>query len=48
MIAVTVEYIIKAKSLIKEDPRITHEEIRDAMGISSESVNNFLHDHLSV
>ena len=46
--AVTVGNIVKAKSLIKEDLRITHEEIQDALGISWANVNNFLLDHLSI
>ena len=46
--AVTVENVVKAKSLIKEDPRIIHEEIQHALGISSGSVNQILRDHLGV
>ena len=46
--AVTAENIAKGKSLVKEDPRLTHEEKQDAQSISSGSVNNSLHDHLSV
>ena len=45
---VTVKNVVKAKSLIKEDPRITHEQIQDALGISSGSVKQILHDHLGV
>lgn len=33
---VTVEYVVKTKSLIKEDPRMTHEEVQVALGISRE------------
>ena len=40
--AVTVENIVEAKSLVKVDLRITCEEIQDARGISSGSVNNVL------
>lgn len=46
--AVTVENVVKAKSLIKEDPGITHEEIQDEPGILSGSMNNSLHNYLSV
>ena len=46
--AITVKNVVKAKSLIKENSRITHEEIQDALGILSGSVNQILHDHLSV
>ena len=42
--AIAIENIVKAK----EDPRITHEEIQDTLGISSGSRSNFLCDHLSV
>ena len=31
--AITVENLVKAKSQIKEDPRITHLETQDALGI---------------
>ena len=44
--AVAVENVFNAKYLIKEVPRITHEEIHDALGIPSGSVNEILHDHL--
>ena len=43
-----VENVVKVKLLIKEDPRITHAETQDALGISLGSVNNSHHDHLSV
>ena len=46
--AVTVENVVREKSLIKEDTRITHEEIQDTLGISSVCVNQILHDHLGV
>ena len=33
--AVIVENIVKAKALVKEGPRITHEEVQDALGMAS-------------
>ena len=44
----TVNNVVKAKSLIKEDPRMTRVEIQDALGISSGSVNQIINDHLDV
>lgn len=43
-----VENVVKGKLLIKEIPRISCEEMQDALGISLWSVNNFLHDHLNI
>ena len=40
--------MVSVKLLMKEDPRVAHEEIHDALGISSGSVNRILHDHLSI
>ena len=45
--AATAGNILKAKSLMKENSRIASEEMQDALGISSESVNNLLLDHLT-
>ena len=46
--AVTVESIVKVKSRIEEDTRVTHEEIQDAQGILLGSVSSFLRYQLSV
>ena len=48
---VTVENIVKAKSLTKEDPRITHKETQDGLENSSGRVKKkrkIIHDHLGV
>ena len=46
--AVTPENVIRARQLIKENPRITYVELQHSLGVLSGSVNTILHEHLQV
>ncbi|GFW67933.1 hypothetical protein TNCV_3872621 [Trichonephila clavipes] len=42
----TEENVEKVWSLVREDPRITHQDIAGILKISSRSINALLHNHL--
>lgn len=46
--AVTIENVIRAEWLIREQRDITHREIEHKLGIGSPAVASILHDHLGV
>ena len=46
--AVTPANVIRARQLIKENPRVTYLELQHSLDISSESVFLILHERLQV
>ena len=46
--AVTPANVAAVKRLIREDPRITHRQIQDTLGIGTAAVDVILHKHLGV